>query len=80
VGPLQIITVGPLLVDKPTLAGRTDALFADDAITAIAQAARGLPRQIGNLAIAALIAGYTRGNRIVDHDCAAAAIADATAD
>jgi type II secretory pathway predicted ATPase ExeA len=62
------------------LAGRTDPLFADDATAAICHAARGLPRQIGNLAVAALIAGYTRDNRIVDHDCAAAAIADHTAD
>lgn len=63
-----------------TLAGRSDPVFADDALAAICHAARGLPRQIGNLAIAALIAGYTRRNRIVDHDCAAAAIADHTAD
>ena len=62
------------------LAGRADTIFADDATTAIAHAARGLPRQIGNLATAALIAGYTRDNRIVDHDCATAAIADATAE
>jgi len=62
------------------LAGRTDPIIADDATTAICQAARGLPRQIGNLTVAALIAGYTRDRRIVDHDCAAAAIADHTAD
>ena len=61
------------------LAGRTDAIFADDAAGAICQAARGLPRQIGNLAVAALIAGYSRERRIVDHDCALAAIADHTA-
>lgn len=53
------------------------ALFADDAIAAIGHAARGLPRQIGNLATAALIAGYTRRNTIIDHDCATAAITDA---
>jgi len=62
------------------LAGRTDVLFADDATASIAQAARGLPRQIGNLATAALIAGYTRNNRIIDHDCAMAAITDHTAE
>lgn len=63
-----------------SLAGRSDPIVADDAAAAICQAARGLPRQIGNLAVAALIAGYTRNNRIVDHDCAMAAIADHTAD
>jgi type II secretory pathway predicted ATPase ExeA len=60
-----------------TLAGRHDALFADDAVAAIAHAARGLPRQIGNLATAALIAAAARRNRLVDHDAALAAIADA---
>ncbi|MGH3951087.1 MAG: ExeA family protein [Pseudonocardiaceae bacterium] len=63
-----------------TIAGRSDPLFADDAITAIGHAARGLPRQIGNLATAALIAGYARRNTIIDHDCALAAIADHTAE
>ena len=63
-----------------TIAGRSDPLFADDATTAITHAARGLPRQIGNLAVAALIAGYARRNTIIDHDCATAAIADATTD
>lgn len=62
------------------IAGREDPLFADDAITAISHAARGLPRQIGNLAVTALIAGYTRRNTIIDHDCATAAIADLTAE
>jgi type II secretory pathway predicted ATPase ExeA len=62
------------------IAGRSDPLFADDATAAIASAARGLPRQIGNLALAALIAGYTRRNTIIDMDCATAAIADATAE
>jgi type II secretory pathway predicted ATPase ExeA len=62
------------------IAGRDDPLFADDATAAIAHAARGLPRQIGNLAVAALIAGYTRRNTIIDMDCAQAAIADVTAE
>ena len=76
--PLDIDTTTGYLTHHLALAGRTDPLFADDATTAICQAARGLPRQIGNLAIAALIAGYARDNRIVDHDCAMAAIADHT--
>lgn len=62
------------------LAGRTDTIFADDAAATLVHAARGLPRQIGNLAVAALIAGYTRNNRIIDNDCAAAAVADHTTD
>ena len=62
------------------LCGRADPIFADDAAHAITHAARGLPRQIGNLATAALIGAYTRRNKIVDHNCAQAAIADATTD
>ena len=78
--PLDADQAAGYLTHHLKLCGRTDPIFADDATIAIAHAARGLPRQLGNLAVAALIAGYTRGNRIVDHDCATAAIADATAD
>jgi len=63
-----------------SIAGRSDPLFADDATNAIAHAARGLPRQIGNLAVAALIAGYAHRNTIIDMNCATAAITDHTAD
>jgi type II secretory pathway predicted ATPase ExeA len=76
--PLDADQTAGYLTHHLALAGRADTIFADDATAAIAHAARGLPRQIGNLATAALIAGYTRDNRIVDHDCAQAAIADAT--
>jgi len=78
--PLDAAQAGDYLNHHLHIAGRADPLFADDAITAITHAARGLPRQIGNLALAALIAGYTRRNTIIDHDCATAAIADATAE
>ena len=78
--PLNPAQAGDYLTHHLAIAGRSDPLFADDAIAAIAHAARGLPRQIGNLAVAALIAGYARRNTIIDHDCAAAAIADATAE
>lgn len=78
--PLTTDEVTGYLAHHLKLAGRTDPLFADDAAAAIAQTSRGLPRQIGNLAVAALVAAYTRGNRIVDHDCAQAAIADAHTD
>jgi len=75
-----------VLVGQPTLRrtlrrGSFAALDQRIAVRAtLVHAARGLPRQIGNLAVAALIAGYTRNNRIVDHDCATAAVADHTAD
>lgn len=78
--PLDDEQAAAYIAHHLTLAGRSDPIFADDATTAIVHAARGLPRQIGNLATAALIAGYTRNNRIVDRDCATAAIVDATTD
>ena len=40
------------------LAGRSDPLFSDDAITLIHDAARGLPRAVNNLATQALIAAW----------------------
>jgi type II secretory pathway predicted ATPase ExeA len=78
--PLDCAQVAGYIRHHLTIAGRGDPLFADDAVAAIAHASRGLARQIGNLAVAALIAGYTRRNTIIDHDCATAAIADALTD
>ena len=48
------------------LAGRSDPLFSDDAITVLHEAARGLPRAVNNLAIQALIAAYAGRKAIVD--------------
>lgn len=78
--PLGPAQTGDYIRHHLAIAGRCDPLFADDATTAIAHTSRGLPRQIGNLAVAALIAGYARRNTIIDMDCATAAIADHTAD
>ena len=61
-------------------AGRSDALFSDDALDAIHQTARGIPRQINNLALQALIAAYAQGKEIVDYACAQAAIAEVAAE
>lgn len=79
-GPLDPTQTGDYLRHHLHIAGRSDPLFADDATAAIGHAARGLPRQIGNLAVAALIAGYARRNTIIDHDCAQAAITDVAAE
>ena len=62
------------------LAGRTDPLFSDDAITAIHQAARGLPRAVNNLAIQALIAAYADRKAIVDEASARIAVTEVTSD
>jgi hypothetical protein len=52
------------------LVGRTDALFADDAIARLHKLSLGLPRALNNAAIAALIAAATAGKALVDDDCA----------
>ena len=62
------------------LAGRSDTLFSDDAITLIHDAARGLPRAVNNLAIQALIAAYASRKAIVDESAARTAAAEVTAD
>jgi len=62
------------------LAGRSDPLFSDDAITLIHTTSRGLPRAINNLAIQSLIAAYADRKAIVDESAARAAAAEVTAD
>ena len=62
------------------LAGRSDPLFSDDAITLIHATGRGLPRAINNLAIQALIAAYADRKAIVDESAARVAAAEVTAD
>jgi type II secretory pathway predicted ATPase ExeA len=62
------------------LAGRSDPLFSDDAITLIHATSRGLPRAVNNLAIQALIAAYAGRKAIVDESSARAAAAEVTAD
>ena len=58
---------------------RTADLFTDDAITQIHQAARGKPRTVNNIAVAALIATAGAGKNLVDQAAARAAIAEITA-
>jgi type II secretory pathway predicted ATPase ExeA len=58
------------------LAGRYGELFSDDAVTQVHDAARGKPRTVNNLAIAALIATYVTGKKIVDQSAARAAVSE----
>jgi type II secretory pathway predicted ATPase ExeA len=60
------------------LAGRSDTLFSDDAIGLIHDTARGLPRLINNLAVAALIATFAQQKTIVDESAARAAVAESS--
>jgi type II secretory pathway predicted ATPase ExeA len=58
------------------LAGRSDTLFSDDAVAFIHDTARGLPRLINTLAVAALIATFAQKKTIVDESAARAAVAE----
>lgn len=58
------------------LAGRTDALFSDEALGLIHQVSRGLPRSVNNLARQSLIATYVNKSAIVDEKSARQAISE----
>jgi type II secretory pathway predicted ATPase ExeA len=62
------------------LVGRTDPLFADDAIARLHQSSLGLPRALNNAAIAALVAAAGSGKALVDDDCARKAVAELSRD
>ena len=49
---------GEYIAHHVKLAGRTDTIFSDDAVTLIHDASRGLPRAVNNLATQTLIAAY----------------------
>ena len=61
------------------IAGRTDTLFSDDATALIHDTSRGKPRTINNIAVAALIATYAAGKKIVDENAARAAVTEVIA-
>jgi type II secretory pathway predicted ATPase ExeA len=62
------------------LAGRSDPLISDDAVTLIHQAARGLPRAVNNIALQALVAAYATRKAIVDEASARIAVTEVTSD
>src|SRR3954451_11170802 len=58
------------------IAGRTDPLFSDDAITLIHNAARGYPRAVNNLAVHALTAAFPSKTATVDEKAARIAVTE----
>lgn len=60
------------------LSGRSDPLFTEDATTLIHSAARGRPRGINNLALAALLAACAAGKTLIDEASARSAITEST--
>ncbi len=60
------------------LAGRSDTLFAEDAVALIHQTSRGYPRAVNNLALQALLAAFAANKSIVDESSARTAITEVT--
>jgi type II secretory pathway predicted ATPase ExeA len=58
------------------LAGRSDTLFSDDAITLIHTTARGFPRAVNNLSLQALVATFAANKSIVDEAATRAAVSE----
>jgi type II secretory pathway predicted ATPase ExeA len=58
------------------LAGRSDTLFSDDAVTLIHTTSRGYPRAVNNLALQALVAAFAANNAIVDEKATRAAVSE----
>lgn len=62
------------------LAGRSDPLFTDDAISLVHTTGRGKPRAVNRLAVAALIAACAAGKTLVDETSARSAVTETTHD
>jgi type II secretory pathway predicted ATPase ExeA len=62
------------------LAGRSDTIFSDDAMTLVHDAARGLPRAVNNIATQALVAAMAGRKNIVDEQSARTAVNEITSD
>ncbi|MGZ6693808.1 MAG: ExeA family protein, partial [Solirubrobacteraceae bacterium] len=62
------------------LAGRSDTLFSDDAVTLIHEVSRGLPRLVNNLAVQSLIAAFAAKKAIVDESAARQAVTEVSAE
>jgi len=58
------------------LAGRSDTFFSDDALVVVHQASRGLPREVNNLALQALVATFAKNKSIVDESAARMAVVE----
>jgi len=80
ISPMDLGESADYLRHHLALVGRTDPLFADDAVARLHKASLGLPRAFNNAATAALIAATTAGKALVDDDCAKKAVAELTRD
>ena len=78
IGPMDLGDSTAYLRHHLALAGRSDQLFADDAIVRLHRLSGGIPRALNNAAVAALIAAASDGKEIVDDACAKKAVTELT--
>jgi type II secretory pathway predicted ATPase ExeA len=78
--PMDLAESAAYLRHHLALAGRSDALFGDDAVARLHRVANGLPRALNNAAVAALVAAAADGKALVDDACAKRAVAELTRD
>ncbi len=78
IGPMDIGDSTTYLRHHLALAGRSDQLFADDAIVRLHRLSGGIPQTLNSAAVAALIAAASDGKEIVDDACAKKAVAELT--
>jgi len=79
-GAMGLAETATYLRHHLTLAGRDEPLFTDDAIARLHRVANGLPRQVNNAAVAALIAAAQTGAELVDESAAKKAAAELNRD
>lgn len=79
-GGLEAAECASYIAHHLALAGRSDTLFSDDAVSLIHQVSRGLPRAVNNLAVQSLVAAFVDGKAIVDESAARAAVAEVTSE
>ncbi len=75
--PMDLAESAAYLRHHLALVGRTDPLFADDAVARLHRVAGGLPRKLNT---AALIAAAAEGKALVEYACAKRAAAELTRD
>ena len=78
--PMELAESIAYLRHHTQLAGRTDQIFADDAVARLHRVSNGLPRALNNAAVAALIAAAADKKGLVDDACAKKAAAELTRD
>jgi type II secretory pathway predicted ATPase ExeA len=74
--PMDLAESAQYLQHHLALAGRTDPLFAHDAIARLHRVANGLPRALNVAATSALIAAASDRKPLVDDECAKRAVAE----